>query len=256
MASADLAENAEALPEKTQESLFYAGLSKKSKRKNTADKYAIGVSASGIGSSSSRVGAAMAGPSFNDPFYSSDIGQPGFAASGTPVTEIRHYQPIRFGLTLQYQISDRIGIETGLVYSRLGSDISIRHDNLTAMGTRNLHYIGIPLNVKFSAWSWKFIGLYLSAGVTGEKCISNRFETASSVYGLSLDAFSRQKDKPFQWSVNAAPGIQVCPIPNIGIFAEPGVSYYFNDGTSLATIYKDHPLSFTLNLGIRLTLNP
>ena len=93
-------------------------------------------------------------------------------------------------------------------------------------------------------------------GTWKQKFVSNRFETKSTAEGLPLDAYSRQTDKPFQWSANAAAGIQLNPLPNIGIFAEPGVSYYFNDGTSLSTIYKDHPCNFNLNVGLRFTINP
>ena len=90
----------------------------------------------------------------------------------------------------------------------------------------------------------------------GEKCISNRFQSKFESEGLSLEQYSSQTGKPFQWSVNAAPGLQIKPLPNIGIFAEPGISYYFNDGTTIPTIYKDRPCNFNLNLGIRFNLNP
>ena len=38
------------------------------------------------------------------------------------------------------------------------------------------------------------------------------------------------------------------------LYAEPGIGYYFNDGSSTPTIYKDHPLNFNLSLGIRFNL--
>ena len=60
-------------------------------------------------------------------------------------------------------------------------------------------------------------------------------------------------EKPFQWSVNASVGLQYNISPSIGLYAEPGVSYYFNDGTSIKTIYKDKPCNFNLNLGLRFT---
>ena len=40
---------------------------------------------------------------------------------------------------------------------------------------------------------------------------------------------------------------------NFGIFIEPGIHYYFNDGSYLNTIRKDHPVNFTLPMGIRWT---
>ncbi|MDE6510966.1 MAG: PorT family protein [Muribaculaceae bacterium] len=227
---------------------FHADNSPKNRNRgsNDHDRFAINLSASGIGNASEGRDYLLPGMPGDDLFFGSSL----------PTTDIRHHMPLRIGLTLQYNVTKRIAIETGLVYSAIGSDISLSHDGLTAAGTRRLQYVGMPLNVKVSAWSWKFVSLYLSAGATGEKCVSNRFETKSTAEGLSLDAYSRQTDKPFQWSANAAAGFQLNPVPHIGIFAEPGVSYYFNDGTSLSTIYKDHPCNFNLNVGLRFTINP
>ncbi|MDE7346710.1 MAG: PorT family protein [Muribaculaceae bacterium] len=230
---------------------FYADISTKNKNRkrdtNDYDRLAINLSASGIGNASEGRNYLMPGLPGDDLFLGSSL---------PIITKIRHHMPFRIGLTLQYNVTKRIAFESGLVYSAIGSDISLSLNGLTATGTRRLQYVGVPLNVKFSAWSWKFVSLYLSAGATGEKCVSNRFETKSTAHNLSLETYSRQKDKPFQWSANAAAGIQLNPVPNIGIFVEPGLSYYFNDGTDLSTIYKDHPYNFNLNVGLRFNINP
>ncbi|MDE7421896.1 MAG: PorT family protein [Muribaculaceae bacterium] len=226
---------------------FYANRSSKinNRKSDYSDKFAINISASGIGNASEGRNFRMPGQNGNDLFLGSSLVD----------TKIQHHMPFRFGLTLQYNITEKIAIESGLVYSAIGSDISISQDKYQSAATRRMHYVGIPLNVKFSAWSWKLINVYLSAGLTGEKCISNKFEAKSISDALPLDNMAQQTDKPFQCSANAAAGIQLSPIPNISIFAEPGVSYYFNDGTNIQTIYKDYPCNFNLNLGIRFTLN-
>ena len=41
---------------------------------------------------------------------------------------------------------------------------------------------------------------------------------------------------------------------NVGVYVEPGVSYYFDDRSPLSTIYKEKPLNFNLNLGVRYTI--
>lgn len=61
--------------------------------------------------------------------------------------------------------------------------------------------------------------------------------------------------KPLQMSVNAGVGIQFDFIDNVGIYAEPGLSYYFDDGSALQTIYKEKPLNFNLNVGVRFKLS-
>ncbi len=236
--------------------------SKQKHRSSSRKRYALAISTSGIGSHSEKSGFSGNFPSFNDPLYgdsndpSSNIPNYGDMTNSSEITDIHHHLPIKVGLTVQYNISRRIGIESGLMYSLLESDISVSNGYKYSLGTRTLHYIGIPINLKFSVCSWKFINVYLSAGIAGEKCISNKFETKSLTEGLPLDTYFQQREKPFQWSANAAAGLQINPTPIFGIFAEPGISYYFNDGTSLSTIYKDRPLNFNLNLGIRFNLNP
>ena len=57
--------------------------------------------------------------------------------------------------------------------------------------------------------------------------------------------------RPLQLSANAAVGLQFKIADNIGIYAEPGLSYFFDDNSSLNTIYKEKPLNFNLNIGFR-----
>ncbi len=252
----------------TRDESIYDRWQRKQKRgRRSAERYALAISASGIGSSSERTSRPVSSPWFDDNFLiGDDYHSNGFDYSNGPVsgddpyttnevTDIHHHLPIKIGVAIQYNLSERLGIESGLIYEGLETDISVSKEHISSTGTRKLHYIGIPINVKYSALSWKLIDIYLSAGVAVEKCIYNRFET-KSLSELSLESFAKQKEKPFQWSVNAAAGIQLRATPNIGIFAEPGVSYYFNDGTTLSTIYKDRPCNFSLNLGIRFSLNP
>lgn len=37
------------------------------------------------------------------------------------------------------------------------------------------------------------------------------------------------------------------------MYVEPGISYYFDDGSPISTIYKEKPVNFNLNLGLRFT---
>ncbi len=169
------------------------------------------------------------------------------------ITKSHHHQPIKFGLTFQYNFNKRLGIETGIMYTRLSSDITTYSIVKTEIGRQTLHYVGIPLNIKFSAWSWKCLDIYLSAGITGEKCIHNELITTTIATNTYEEVKSLHGKKPFQWSTNFGAGLQIRVIPTVSIFAEPGVSYYFDDGSSLNTIYKEKPCNFNLNIGLRLS---
>ena len=41
----------------------------------------------------------------------------------------------------------------------------------------------------------------------------------------------------------------------VGIYLEPGVSYYFDNGSFVETVYRERPLNFSLGIGLRFNLN-
>lgn len=170
-------------------------------------------------------------------------------------TEYDHHLPIRIGLSVSYALTDRLSISSGLTYTRLASDIKDASRESKYIGEQRLHYVGIPLNVSYKVASFRWLGLYGTAGVLAEKCVSGTtdegyVENNTMKYTNTQDISS----KPLQMSVNAGVGIQFDFIDNVGIYAEPGLSYYFDDGSALQTIYKEKPLNFNLNVGVRFKL--
>lgn len=171
-------------------------------------------------------------------------------------TEYEHHLPIRIGLSVAYALTDRLSISGGLTYTRLSSDIKDASRESKYIGEQRLHYVGIPVNVSYKVASFRWLGLYGTAGVLAEKCVSGTtdegyVENNTMKYTNTHDISS----KPLQMSVNAGVGIQFDFIDNVGIYAEPGLSYYFDDGSALQTIYKEKPLNFNLNVGVRFKLS-
>lgn len=171
-------------------------------------------------------------------------------------TEYEHHLPIRIGLSVAYALTDRLSISSGLTYTRLSSDIKDASRESKYIGEQRLHYVGIPVNVSYKVASSRWISLYGTAGVLAEKCVSGTtdegyVENNTMKYTNTHDISS----KPLQMSVNAGVGIQFDFIDNVGIYAEPGLSYYFDDGSALQTIYKEKPLNFNLNVGVRFMLS-
>lgn len=170
-------------------------------------------------------------------------------------TEYDHHLPIRIGLSVAYALTDRLSISSGLTYTRLASDIKDASRESKYIGEQRLYYVGIPVNVSYKVASFRWLGLYGTAGVLAEKCVSGTtdegyVENNTMKYTNTHDISS----KPLQMSVNAGVGIQFDFIDNVGIYAEPGLSYYFDDGSALQTIYKEKPLNFNLNVGVRFKL--
>lgn len=171
-------------------------------------------------------------------------------------TEYEHHLPIRIGLSVAYALTDRLSISSGLTYTRLSSDIKDASRESKYIGEQRLHYVGIPVNVSYKVVSSRWISLYGTAGVLAEKCVSGTtdegyVENNTMKYTNTHDISS----KPLQMSINAGVGIQFDFIDNVGIYAEPGLSYYFDDGSALQTIYKEKPLNFNLNVGVRFKLS-
>lgn len=170
-------------------------------------------------------------------------------------THLRHHQPIRACISFTYMINDRLGIESGLTYTLLTSDTRDGSDMHYYEGRQRLHYLGIPLNVKYEFLRWRRFGLYGSAGVLAEQCISGRMRKEYVLDGSSYRTTTEGiPTHPFQLSANISAGLRYDFTPTVGIYAEPGLSYYFDDGTSLQSVYKQRPLNFNLNVGVRFTV--
>lgn len=146
---------------------------------------------------------------------------------------VHHRQPVRVGLSLRYRLDERWGVESGLQYTHLSSDITTTVDGVTSITEQRLNYIGLPLNISYELWKNRNFGLYVSAGGTIEK---------------QLEA------SPWQFSLNGAAGAEYKLSDIFSLYAEPGLGYYFNDGSSTPTIYQDRPLNFNLSFGLRFNI--
>jgi hypothetical protein len=167
-----------------------------------------------------------------------------FNAYTYTLTEYRseHHLPIRFGVSLNYQLTPRIALHSGISYTYLYSEFSIPlYERATY--DQKLHYLGIPLGVSWRLWSTRYFQFYVSGGAMLEKCVSVDHNGSSA------------NKKPWQWSVNAAAGAEYNLIPQLGFYLEPSLGYYFDDGTALDHYYKQHPLTPTIEFGLRLHLN-
>lgn len=171
------------------------------------------------------------------------------------ITDYEHHQPVRMGLSVKYAINNRLSLGSGVTYAILNSDIKHRTASRFVSGQQRLHYVGIPLDISYRILSWKRLSLYGSAGVLGEKCVSGKIVSDYWTDDNSTTRVTERTDAlPFQISINASAGIQFDIIRQLGVYVEPGISYYFNDGTAVDNIYKDKPLNFNINVGLRLNI--
>lgn len=151
----------------------------------------------------------------------------------------KHHAPMRIGLKLSYPISDRLSLLSGISYTFLKSEFADGHY------IDRHHYIGFPMGLQYGIWNNEHLFFYGSAGVLIEKCFKSTHEN------LYYSSVRSNKDKPWQLSVNAALGAEYRLNKSIGIYIEPDIGYYFDDGTFLYHYYKEHPLAPSLEIGLR-----
>ena len=154
-----------------------------------------------------------------------------------------HNQPVSFGLSLSYPLTNRLSVSIGVAYSKLTSDfITLMPDNQIHRH-QMLHYVGVPLSLHFRIWQWRGFSTYLSAGGQAEWNVKAEANTD----GVDQEM---KKDR-MQWSMGGSLGLQYNLLPQIGLYAEPGIRHYFDNGSTISNFYKDKPTSFNLQLGLR-----
>lgn len=169
----------------------------------------------------------------------------GNAALLSRYNETKHHaQPVSYGLSFGYALNNRLTLTTGVVYTRAVTDFirSSGNDNITE--TQRLHYIGVPLGVKYRVWGNRYIQTYATAG--GQADFNVKATMTSGDVKTDVDCDN------VQFSVNAAAGVQVDVVPHVGLYAEPGVKYYIDNKSAVATIFKDKPWAFNLQVGLRV----
>lgn len=158
-----------------------------------------------------------------------------------------HHHPIRFGFSLRYRLNERWGIESGLAYTRHSSDITKTVEKKFTTIQQQLTYIGIPLNVIYQVWSSRYFNFYLSAGTLVEKMVKGSHTTSGLTTSVSIN--------PLQFSLNAAAGAELKFFRDFSLYAEPMLSYYFDNGSRISTIYQEKPFNCGFNIGLRFNIN-
>lgn len=167
--------------------------------------------------------------------------------------EESHRRPVRLALSLDFPVSKALSVESGVTYSILQSVFSTSSGTRVSEQTQTLGYLGVPLNLKANLWNTDLFTVYTSGGGMVEKCLSARTKTAVSVNGERTGSVERGSFslKPLYWSVNAGAGLQVNLPGNLGIYAEPGVSYHFDNGSQVKSVYTERPFDFVMAFGAR-----
>lgn len=143
--------------------------------------------------------------------------------------------PINVGLTVRRQLNSRWAIEGGLSYTYLRSTETIINSISPATITNvKIHNIGLSAGVEYMLYRSRKMEIYSKYGAMVEKTKSNN------------------RIKGWQVSTSFSGGLSYKLGKNIGIFIEPGATYYFDNNTALPTLRNEAPLNFDVSVGLRL----
>ena len=151
--------------------------------------------------------------------------------------------PVKFGILVAVPLTGRWGLQTGLSYMRHRTFSSQKTTSATIHDRRTYHYMGIPLQATYQLVRSSWGGIYALAGGEADFNVKARGEMDGHDY-------SPQRDR-LQLSATLGAGFQYTPLPQIALYAEPQIGYYFDNGSDVDTRMKDQPLNFSLQFGLK-----
>ena len=164
-----------------------------------------------------------------------------------------HQMPVTWSLALKYRLNHRFGLESGLSYSRLNSDFEMGADGNTIREQQTIHYLGIPIKGIYNMYGGNRWGIYGSFGLTTEIPVQSTLHSDFYVNGQYEASDKTTIRAPWQLSTTFGLGLQIHLTPHVGFFVEPSLQYYIPMKSDIETYRTEHPFTFSLPLGIRLT---
>lgn len=167
--------------------------------------------------------------------------------------KVHHHRPQTFGVALNKPLNARWTFGTGLTYTRLKSEFESRFNTATVKKTQKIDYIGIPLRLTYRLWDKGRFNAYATGGVTFEVPVHSSLTKKFTVTADSSFTMKERICPRYQWSVNVGVGIQYQIARPFSLYLEPNLLYYFRNGSGLQTYRTEHPLTFGMPFGLRLT---
>lgn len=186
----------------------------------------------------------------NDVYGSGDMIHPSrvpMLPMGRSGGRTHHKLPVKGGLSLRYSLDDRWSVQTGVNYSYHSSEIEMGGEDID----QQLHFIGVPVAVGYNVWSNRHVNVYLTAGGEVEKLVKGRRTVSYTGQQRNEDV---KMSRP-QLSVQLSAGAEYRATRAVSLYIEPGVSYHFDNGSGVSTIYSDKPFEFGLSMGVRVDIN-
>ncbi|MDR1783065.1 MAG: PorT family protein [Dysgonamonadaceae bacterium] len=141
--------------------------------------------------------------------------------------------PVSLGITFRRFISDRVSIESGLLYVLTTTDYGSKNSasGWNSWATLKKHYIGVPINIRttISQEADKRGDIYVSVGGKVERGLAKQLSlnTESGSYGTNTTI--REKIDDYRFAANLSLGFEYKIYKNYAVYFEPYLGYYFRE---------------------------
>jgi hypothetical protein len=167
-----------------------------------------------------------------------------------------HAAPLVFGLSISRNISKRWNLETGLVYSRLGTVIRASEINAAYREYKSvLNYLGVPVGIRFEILKRKSLGIYAMQSVVFEKGVSSSRTT--NIYKKNTLSSTETVSFPvrgIQVSSITGMGAEVDVVKQLGFYGQAGAQVFFLNASQPYNIRSAQMVWPSLQLGLRFHL--
>lgn len=170
-----------------------------------------------------------------------------------PKTNIHHKTPVSVGFSVSRYLNNRFALSAGLNYTFLSSTWDVDAPVYYNKTAQKLHFIGIPVSLSYKIAEWNRFQVYAAAGVMTEVNVSGKLVTEKySGKELYEKESEHIRMKEWLWSVNARAGVSYPLLRFVSLYAEAGVDYYFDNGSTIETVRSEKPFNVSLQAGFRL----
>ena len=172
-------------------------------------------------------------------------------------SRVKHHTPFTAGLQVSIPMNRHWSLRTGLTYTLLSTDIQAGSQVAYYTTQQRLHYVGIPVAAGYAIYASRYLDVYGNMGMLIENCVK---ATRTTTFDNTDQRRSSQSKADgfanglWQVSANVSAGVQLNITRNVGIYFEPGVSYFIPDGSSLPNVRHEHPWNFNMQGGLRFTI--
>ena len=169
--------------------------------------------------------------------------------------EVSFALPFSLGVGLQFNLSPRWAIGTGIRYTNLGRTLvgDYKGDGFYLPQTdidNHQHWLGVPVNVYYNFVNTSRWSVHAFAGGAAEWLVDNNF----LVHNSPSDIHYHQRGSLPQFSGAMGVGVEFKITPYLGIYLDPSFRYFFATDKQPRSLRTIQPLRFDVEAGLRFSL--